>query len=235
LRNICKHEKVEFDDEAITSIARRAGGDARAAINDLQIIFDQKKSVKKEDLEALSDREHEEKIHNALMRIFKTTKAEVSLPAFDYVNMDVNELMLWLDENIPKEYKKEDLATAYYYLARADQFNGRIRRRQHWRFLAYVMNYLTAGISLSKKEKNPEFVKYMPTKRLLKIWQINMKNSKRKEIAKKIALKTHTSAKEAIKNTLPYMRLIYKKDKTETEKISSFLELTEEEAMWMSG
>ncbi len=234
LRHICQQEKIEFDEEAITSIARRAGGDARAAINDLQILYELRKSIKKNDIEALSEREKEETIHNALVRVFKTTNAEIALPAFEYVNMDVNEIMLWLDENLPKEYKKEDLAQAYYYLSRADQFNGRIKKRQHWRFLAYVMQYLTAGIALSKKEKSGEFVKYVPTTRILKIWQTNMKFSKRKEIAHKIALKTHTSAKEAIKSTVPFMQAIFRKSKPEGTKIAAFLDLNEEEVAWLS-
>ncbi len=148
--------------------------------------------------------------------------------------MDAGELMLWLDENLPKEYSGEDLASAYYYLARADQFNGRIKRRQHWRFLAYVMQYLSAGIALSKKEKNPAFVKYEPTKRILKIWLANQKFGKRKEIAKKIAARTHTSAKEAVKSTVPYLQQIFRKSKTEGAKIAKFLDLTDEESAWLA-
>ena len=136
-----------------------------------------------------------------------------------------------MDYNLPKEYlKSQDLARAYEHLSRADVFKGRIRRRQHWRFLVYIFNLLTAGISSAKDERNPEFIKYKQTMRLLRIWQANMKNAKRKEIASKLAGVTHTSTKMAIEQ-IPYLQIISKS--LPGKALAEELELTEEEAVWL--
>ena len=135
------------------------------------------------------------------------------------------------DYNLPKEYlKAQDLARAYEHLSRADVFNGRIRRRQHWRFLVYIYSLLTAGISSAKDEKNPEFIKYKQTMRLLRIWQANMKNAKRKEIASKLALVTHTSKGMAIEQ-MPYLQIIGKSPQAKA--MVEELKLTEDEAGWL--
>src|SRR3989344_970244 len=113
----------------------------------------------------------------------------------------MEKIFLWIDENLPREYDKpDDLAKAYDVLSRADVMYGRISRWQHWRFLSYVSELLTAGIAVSKKEKYSKFVQYQPTQRILKIWIANQKYLKRKAIAQKIAGATHSSVKEVIKD-----------------------------------
>src|SRR3989338_693697 len=103
----------------LSVIARSSGGDMRAAINDLQSLH-LGKAITKEDIAELDQREAKQDVLNALTIIFKTTSAEVALPAFDNVDENVDGLLLWIDENIPREYKTpEDLARAFYALAEA--------------------------------------------------------------------------------------------------------------------
>ena len=138
-----------------------------------------------------------------------------------------------MDENLPKEYlSAKSLAKAYEHLARADVFNGRIIRRQHWRFLVYINNLLTAGISSAKEEKNPDFTAYRPTMRFLRLWQAKMKNAKKKEIAEKLARKTHTSQKVALEQ-VPYLRALF--TGSSGPEIAKELELNEEEVDWLKG
>jgi len=232
LKLICRQENIHFDEMALKSLSRRAGGDMRAAINDLQSISAVKGSFNREDLENLTDRKQTESVVEALVKIFKTTDTGVALSALNNVNEDYNQLMLWLDENLPKEYKKpKDLARAYDKLSKADVFSRRIRRWQHWRFMVYISALQSAGVAVSKDEKYKEFTKYGPTRRLLKIWMANQKYAKRKAIAQKIAEKTHTSAKNALKNTVPYLQQIFKKKKG--SEIAEFLELNDDEIAWL--
>ena len=195
-----------------------------------------KNELEKSDMEQLSERDKKESIIDALVRIFKIKDPKIASMAFNNVEEDTDQLFLWIDENLPKEYTKpEDLARAYNMLSRADVFRGRISRWQHWRFLVYINDLLTAGIAVSKDEKNKEFVSYGPTQRLLKIWRANMKYQQRKAIAEKIASKTHTSVKDTIKSTLPYVQYIMKKNKSSRVKLGEFFELDKEEVEWMSG
>src|SRR3989344_843955 len=229
LKVICENEKIKYDDEVLKSLARRSAGDARAAMNDLQTLAQEKKELTKESLGELSDRNRTENIMSALNKIFKTTDLKIAISAFENVDEDLNEQLLWIDENLPKEYTKpEELAKAYEMLSKADVFNRRIRRWQHYRFLIYINALITAGIASAKKEKNKELVQYKPTGRILKLWWAGQKAAKKKAIAGKIAEKTHSSKKEIIKSTMPYLPIIFS-NKEMGQKIFKELELDDEE------
>lgn len=49
LERICEKECIKWDKETLQSFARRAGGDARGAINDLQAACSNSKSLLKDD------------------------------------------------------------------------------------------------------------------------------------------------------------------------------------------
>jgi replication factor C large subunit len=233
LQKVCTRENIAAEGKALSSLARKCDGDARAALIDLQTLSGADKVLKYEEINNLSDRKRMETIINALIKIFKSSSVDNALGALDDVDMDMNEIFLWLDENLSKEYLSPSaLAKAYEHLSRADVFNNRIRRWQHWRFLVYINDLLTAGISSAKDKKSTEFVEYKPTSRVLKIWMANQKLAKKKAIAEKIAKATHTSAKEAFAQ-VPYFQVMLKKDGC-VELIKE-LELNEEEAEWMRG
>jgi len=233
LKDICKKENIVFQEDVLKSLARRSGNDCRAAINDLQTLSFETKELTKESLEELSQRNKEDTIINALLKIFKTTDPKIALTAFENVREDLDEQLLWLDENLPKEYTKpKDLAQAYDKLSKADVFNRRIRRWQHWRFLVYINELITAGIALSKDEKYKHMVQYKPTGKLLKIWWANQKLAKKKAIAQKIAEKTHASTKEIIKD-IPYYQIIFQKNRQMAKEITEELELSAEEVEWL--
>jgi replication factor C large subunit len=232
IKHIASHEKIRIADEVLKAMARMAGGDARAAINDLQTLAGFAEEEK--DLGLLGERNRQETIINALLKILKSTDISVAKGAFDNVDEDLDQCLLWLDENMPKEYTKpEDLANAYEMISRADVFKGRIRRWQHWRFLVYINDLLTAGVALAKKEKYPGYVQYRPTMKLLKIWQANQRYAQRKSIAAKIAAKTHTSTRVAIQNTLPYLKPVFEKRKKDAEMLADYLGLEKEELDWL--
>lgn len=234
LKSICEEEKIQYNETDLKTLARRAGGDLRAAINDLQSLTGDKGKLTKESIESLGEREKTESILNALMKVLKTTDPGIAVRAFDNVNEDLDTCMLWLDENIPKEYEDpEDLAKAYDKLSKADVFNGRIRKWQYWRFLVYYNTLMTAGVAVSKKEKYKKFVSYKPTTRILKLWKAKMMNAKRNAIAEKVAVKTHKSVKDTIKNTMPYIKFIFQNNKKIGEGLAEYYELDKEEVEWL--
>ena len=233
ISKICESEKITHTEDLLKSLARRAGGDARAAINDLQSLTSDSKSISKEKIQELEDRNRTEGIESALNKIFKTTDINIANSAFYDVNEDLNEQLLWLDENMPKEYTKpDDLARAYDMLSKADVFNRRIRRWQHYRFLVYINSFITAGIAVAKDEKYKNTIEYKQTGRLLKIWWSNQKSFKKKSIAEKIANKTHCSLKDAVKNTIPYIPIMFKDNEMRKELIND-LDLNDEEIEWI--
>ncbi len=236
LTRVCTAENIGFDQMALNTLARMAGGDVRGALNDLQSLTIETKKLTKEALDDLSERQRVEPLNNGLLRVFKTNKVDIAVHAFDNVNEDLKEIMLWIDENLPSEYTNPaDLARAYDYVSKADIMQKRIMRWQYWRFLVYVNAYLSAGVAVSKDTKNPNQVEYRRTMRLLRIWQANMKYAKRKSIAEKIAAVTHTSTKRAIKDTLPYLHNVFRNRSgaVMAEGLAAQLELDPDEVTWL--
>jgi replication factor C large subunit len=226
LNNIIKKENINSEESIIKSIARRSGGDIRAAITDLQVLT-QSKQLNKEGLDSIDDRAKTETMFNSLIKILKNSDPKIALTALENVEEDLNTSILWIEENLPTEYKEKELAEAFEKLSRADVFLGRIRRRQHWRFMAYAHDLTTAGIAVSKKTAKKGFTKYQPPKRILKYWMAKKNKELRRGIAQKIAKITHCSEKKANK-IIPYIKLIYEKNK-EIHK----LELNNEEIEWL--
>jgi len=229
LEKVCKKEKIKYDENALKSLARLSGGDARCALNDLEGITAKNHEITRDDLNSLATRDKEESILQALVKILKNSNAGVALGAFDNVKEDLDQRILWLDHNMPLEYTNaEDRAKAYYYMSRADLFKKRIRRWQHWRFLVYINAFLTAGIATSKKKKYDKFLKYERTGRLLKMFWAKQKSFKKKSIAEKIAKHTHSSSKQILKD-FDYYKLILKRNKN----IQIELDLEKEEVAWL--
>ena len=101
-------------------------------------------------------------------------------------------------------------------------------RRQYWRFMVYQNILLTAGVALSKQQKYTRPIEYKRTTRLLQIWRSNMKNAKKKKIAEKISIRTHTSIKQAIKDFHYYSNFLTK------DEIIDELQLSEDEVIWLT-
>jgi len=230
-----KSNMVEFqplDANSIFRILKKICDEEK--INDLQTLTIEKNELTKESLEELHERNKVDSIINALIKIFRTTDPKIALSAFENVEENLDEQLLWIDENLPREYTKaEDLANAYDKLSKADVFSRRIRRWQHYRFLVYINELITAGIALSKEKKYEHHVQYKPTGKLLKLWWAKQKSMKKMAIAEKIAEKTHTSKKKALQNTLPYMQVAFKKNKEFRENFIREMDLGEEEIEWL--
>ncbi len=197
IQEITKKEEKIVHENILKTIAAKSKGDIRAAINDLQsvILFDEPLTP-----ESIHEREKQEDIFNILKKIFKVNTNKETINAYANSSETLDKITLWIEENIPLEYKGVELAKAYEALSKADIFKGRIYRQQHWRFLVYQNFFLSAGISSAKKFKNPnEFTKYKKPTRILKIWIAKQKNLTKNTIAGKFAKFVHISKKRAIK------------------------------------
>lgn len=227
LRAVLNAEHIAFEEEALKALARRAGGDLRGALNDAQGLSN---GITARTLEGLSARDLTDTMGGALLRVFKTTQASNALEAFDRLSEDLDDVFLWMEENVPREYTRTpDLARAMEALADADVFRGRIQNWQYWRLQVYAYGLLSAGVALAKDAKYPAPPEYAPTTRLLKFWMANQKNLRRKAVAAKLAAATHTSARRALVS-LAYLQRPLSKSKALQEE----LRLDEEELAWLT-
>ncbi len=193
LEDIVKKENITASQDVLKSIAAKSRGDVRAALNDLQSIgyINQVSDI--------HERDKETNIFEALRNVFKNTLNQETLTVYDRLDIPTDQVYLWLEENIPAEYKQEELEKAYNYLSKADVFRGRIHRQQHWRFLFYQNLFLSAGIASSKEGNKTGFTKYNKPTRILKLWLAKQRNLRKATIAAKLAKATHTSKKQVLK------------------------------------
>jgi replication factor C large subunit len=226
LANILRKEKSFIDDEILTRIAVKSRGDLRAAINDLQTIS------KLKDLSGIDfdERNKEVDIFNALKIIFKEKPNDETLKIFDSVKMPLDEIILWVEENIPSEYKGKELARAYDLLSKTDIFKGRIYKQQYWRFLVYENIFLSYGISACKKQVKTGFTTYKKPTRILKIWMNNQRTAKMKSIAIKYAQYSHLGQRRAMRE-FPIIKQIINSNPA----IPKELKLDEEEMEYLKN
>lgn len=194
LKKIAEKEGIKKDLSFLNQIAIKSQGDIRAALNDLQSYASGENIL----IDPEEKRDIEESIFNILRKIFKERKDFLEI--FENTSLSLDEILLWIEENIPKEYKNEALAKAYFALGKADVFRGRIYLNQSWRFLIYQNIFQSAGISYAKDKPSLGFTKYEKPKRIFKIWMNNQKQEKKKSIAKKYAHYVHCSVKRALRD-----------------------------------
>ena len=233
LGKICNVEKISCTEEVLRKIAMNGDGDLRAAITDLQTLSENKSSILDSDILSIDNRNKKTSVFNVLKTIFKTKNIKMILYSIDNSNIDLDEAFLWLDENLYLEYSGNDLINAYDALSRADVFRGRIRNRQYYRFLVYQNNLMTAGISLAKNKVSKNFTNYKRNTRILKYWQAKMKYQKRKDISLKLSKSIHLSSRRVIKEILPYLSIILRKDKNLG--LAKQLDLDDEEVLYLTS
>lgn len=194
LIKVAEKEGMQRNAAFLRQLAIKSQGDLRAAINDLESYS----MVDDMPVDLNEKRDVQESIFNILRRLFK--ERDDFLGLFDKSDLSLDQIMLWIEENIPKEYKNEALARAYLALANADLFRGRIYKNQSWRFLVYQNAFQSAGVSYAKSAPLPGFTKYEKPGRIFKIYLSNQKHAKKKTIAKKYARYTHCSTKRAMQD-----------------------------------
>lgn len=225
LREILESEGIEYEDGAVKRIARSAGGQMRSAINDLEAAAMGQDKLTVEDLEAISGRDSQQDIFQALKIVFKTTTASTAEDATNNLDEDPDTFLQWIRENVPREYQKsEDIAEAYNWVSKADLFNGRIRRRQNWKLLKYLYKFSTVGVALSKEEKYSGYTKYQYPSKISKMGSSMASRKKMDAVTSKLSEELHISSREAT-NSLPFISILLEED----EEVAEYFEFDESE------
>lgn len=183
LAKVSKQENMDIPEEIIESMAENSVGDVRSSLVDLQKL-------------APSMRDRKKDIFNRVRTIFKATTYREAREALAG-DLDYDLLKLWIDENIPNEYEDiGDVARAYYWLSRADLFEGRIRKNI-WILFKYSLDLMTAGVALSKEQKYRKFTKYSFPKYLKEMSISVQRRAMLKSIGLKVGPIVHTNYKDA--------------------------------------
>lgn len=209
LRTICKAEAIACDPDAIELIAERAGGDLRSGINDLQAAAQGQSELRLEDV-ATAERDVKESIFKVLEVIFRGNNPSEALQASYTLDESPEDLVHWIDENLPVAYQGADLLSGFDTLARADVFLGRVRRRQNyglWRYAGFLM---TGGVQASRTARRSGYIAFRPPALWRRMGQSRKARNVRDSAAKKIGARCHVSAGFARSELMDFSGLLLK-------------------------
>jgi replication factor C large subunit len=207
LNLICQKEGIKCEKDVLRQIAKRSNGDLRSAINDLESLARESKQIKLSDLEKLGEREKETSIFDALKMIFKTKTALAAKLSIQSVDKDADEIFWWIEQNIINEYEDpKEIAKAYEVLSRADIFRNRINIRQNWKYKKYMIDLMTGGVAVSKKEMYRKFSRYQYPDKIKFLGRTKMSRAKEKQKLTELSKELHCSTKKIREEFLPFFK-----------------------------
>jgi len=205
-------EKVSLSEETLDAIAEHAAGDMRSAMNDLQALAEGRPTVRASDVGKLGYRDVKGNVFDALREIFQSGDASRARRAIENLDEDPENLILWIDENLPYEYRDPtDLARGYEALSRADVWLGRVRRGQVYRFWAYASDAMTAGVAVARRGRWGGGQYRFPLW-LSKMSRTRSRRQTTQSLCRKIGGATHASWRRTALDVLPSFKEVFRSD-----------------------
>ncbi|WP_255167111.1 replication factor C large subunit [Natrononativus amylolyticus] len=204
LRDICRKEGIEFEDAALEKIAESTSGDLRSAVNDLQAVAEETTVLTVDDV-VTSERDTTEGIFDFLDALIKEKDAEGALRASYDVDETPDDLLNWIEDNVPKDYAGAELADAYGFMANADRWLGRVRASQNYSYWRYATDNMTAGVAASRREPKGGWTRYGPPSYWSKLGRTRGSRDTRDSIAERIAEREGTSVATARREIVPFL------------------------------
>ena len=184
---------------SIQKIVKNAKGDLRSAITDFQAY------VGGAQVETAA-RDRAQSAFDLMRSIFNDTDMIKPLTISYGVDQTPEDLIHWVDENLPRYLKDGSLARAFQVLRRADIYLGRTRKRQNYGLWRYAAELMTAGVNLVSRQNRGEryaTAKYSPPTHWMRLGQTRSKRALRDAVATKIGTANHISVTKARQDTIP--------------------------------
>jgi replication factor C large subunit len=192
LKEIADSQDALVKDKILEEIADRSAGDLRAAISDLEAILRGGYPPEGE----VPSRDIKRNVKEALSRLFMTTDSVAARRVVSEADIDHESLLLWLEQNVHLHLRStKELDVGFEALSLGDLTLGRIMRKQNWKLLSYVYDFLSAGVATSRQESPFRHVDYTEPNWPLLVWQGNRKQEKKKQILTKLAEFTGVSVR----------------------------------------
>ena len=204
LRDICRREEVAYEDSALEAIAEQNSGDLRGAVNDLQALAESTEKLTAEDV-VTGDRDRTTGIFDFLDALIKEEDAEGALRASYDVDETPDDLINWIADNVPKDFRGAELADAYDNLANADRWLGRVRATQNYSYWRYAGDAMTAGVAASRRESKGGWTRYGPPSYWSKLGRSRGTRDKRDYVARNIAETSGISMASARREVMPFL------------------------------
>ncbi len=236
LRDICRQEGIEFEEEALEAIAESTSGDLRSAINDLQAIAEREDRLTTEAV-VTGERDRTKGIFDFLDEVIKEKDAQEALYASYDVDETPDDMINWIEDNVPKDFEGAELADAYGALARADRWLGRVRATQNYSYWRYASDNMTAGVAAARREPKGGWTRYGPPSYWRKLGSSRAARDRRDYVARRIAESSGTSMSSARREVLPHLAAMthHCKNRELTVTMTARYELDTEHVSFITG
>jgi len=217
LKHIMSENNADVSQDVLDEIIEGSGGDLRAAISDLESHV---RSGSAFLVVEPAIRDAKRGMEETLRLLFASVDTKMARKALSESDQNHDSLVLWLEENLhlhlvtPKE-----LNEGLEQLSQADIALGRIMRNQNWKLLAYVYDFLSIGVAMSRSETPFRRVKYSQPSWPLLVWQGNKKRDKQSEILTSLSSLTQVSQRR-VRQT--HLDTIYEIIKVNSKSLSDF-------------
>ena len=235
LKRICLSEGMNVDQKVLQIIADRSKGDIRSAVNDLQSISSNRKQIDSANLEVLGYRDREKDIFTFMRDVFKTKNLSSIRESTIHLDIYPNLLILWINENLPKEYlDRDDLVRGFEALSKADIFLGRTFQCQDYCLWSYACDIMNGGVAVAKTHTYPNDKYDFP------VWLRGRKTGKtsfdvKDVVIKKLSKEMHLSNKKNKEDVFSYFVHMFKNDTSFAINLKEKLDLTENEVEFLLG
>jgi replication factor C large subunit len=243
VQRVARAERIVLHPGALESIVKRAHGDARAVLNDLDALAPLPPGPWQ--LSVLGVRDMAEDFAALTAESLSSPRYYRSVEVQDRLDAPPDDLAPWIEENLPyfaPDPRHRD--AAFRVLAVADQFLNRARRARVYGLWSYASELLTGGVSLALHEAPtgshggaasfPQFLGEMGRSRALR--------ATRDSLAKKAGHRFHLSTAKSREVLLPFLERVFVAAADRTGKgelrrkaaeIARELELTSEEVAFL--
>jgi replication factor C large subunit len=233
LRSVAAQEGVSVTDDVLDFIVERAGGDLRAALNDLESLAAGKRHIREEATRSLGSRDRELTIFPAMEEILRSGDARRARDAVRELDESPEDLVLWVDQNLGREFSRyDDLARGYDALSRADIYLGRVKRRQAYGLWSYASEMMSSGVAASRQGRprgsQLEFPFY-----LIQMARSRAQRGARNSVARKFARYLHVSSEYIRNELLAILRALYQADEELRVHVTAELGLEEREVAFL--
>jgi replication factor C large subunit len=230
LRDICRREGVQYDDDALERIAERNSGDLRGAINDLQAVAEGRDRLTIEHI-STGSRDRSVGIFEFLDGVLKEEGAQDALQLAYDAEENPEDLLQWVEDKVPMVYDGAELADAYEFLSNADRWQGRVRATQNYSYWRYISDNVAAGVASVRRSTRGGWTRYggYPYR--------SSRDSTRDYVAQQIAEAEGVSIATARREYLPFLASMveYCKPRELAVALAARYELDAEHLAYVSG
>jgi replication factor C large subunit len=236
LRDLCRREDVSYEDGAPEAIAEQNSGDLRGAINDLQALATAGGHLAVDDV-VTAERDRTEGVFPFLETLFQDAGAEAARQASFDVDETPDDLIGWIEDNLPKEYSGGELALAYDFLADADRWLGRVRATQNYQYWRYAADTMTAGVAAARSSPKGGWTRYGPPSYWRKLGATRAARNRRDHVAQGIADTSGVSMATARRWVLPFLAAMthHCKNRELTVDMTAAFDLEAEHVAFVTG